>query len=518
MVMRPDPIQELFLTSAKIGSYTLQIFWKGDPGVENFIIRHRNDELLRQWNLLIHKQVDIWKRNESDGPRISAGSKHTTSNTEFLWMNGADLGDARRHSGGETTEDEDEEDEEIGSSAATPMARTDSANGVRVAPGGAQNTFPPPRQPRYPMSNSAQYMQNNPLSVTIHPHTQHLAGDASNASYFSPVETPLATPMGLRQQAGSQQYPFPRQGTPSTHDETRNGYASPALIKSTSRDSLQNINNTGGQRLQRPSLPGVIQSQTITQQNRLRSASSPNIHHLPAHPRQGAPPMPSLPAGFAINSAQNNQMGVSRSATGSPGLPIQMPPNRGSNQSPAGYQYMNSSIDNHQGHGINNHHPHDETGWTPQHIGSAPNSRMQHIGTMHQDYSSNIPVRNETPPNVIQENPKSTTNTTSPTGTAPSSRPATVPSLKVKVSYVTDMFVIIVPQNIVYTHLMDRIERKVRLCGGASYNANQPLRVRYQDEDGDYITVNSDDDVQMAIESRFHGGDDSMGVVTLFVA
>jgi len=140
--------------------------------------------------------------------------------------------------------------------------------------------------------------------------------------------------------------------------------------------------------------------------------------------------------------------------------------------------------------------------------GSSGEPRLQHISAMHQDYMP----RNSTPPS---DQPKGYD---SPPPQTPTTRPQHIPSLKVKVSYVTDMFVIIVPQNIGYTQLMDRIERKVRLCGGASYSSHQPLRVRYQDEDGDYITVNSDEDVQMAIESRFHGGEDAMNAVTLFVA
>lgn len=80
-----------------------------------------------------------------------------------------------------------------------------------------------------------------------------------------------------------------------------------------------------------------------------------------------------------------------------------------------------------------------------------------------------------------------------------------------------DVFVIIVPYNIPYAQLMDRIEHKVSICGGTPPG---PLRVRYEDEDGDYITMFTDDDVQMAFDSfGEHGGrGETVGVVTLTVA
>lgn len=48
---------------------------------------------------------------------------------------------------------------------------------------------------------------------------------------------------------------------------------------------------------------------------------------------------------------------------------------------------------------------------------------------------------------------------------------------------------------------MDRIERKVRICGsGPEIGASTPIRIKYQDEDGELISVLSDEDVQMAFD------------------
>ncbi|KAF3119386.1 hypothetical protein TWF703_003357 [Orbilia oligospora] len=417
------------------GSYTLQIFWKGDPGVENFIIRQRNEELLKQWNNLLHRQVALWKRDDAPA-KSDRPARFPTSNTEFIWTAGADV--PRPTEDGVSSDDDDEEEEEQGEPEGAQAPRNESL--AKYPPGGSQAAFPPPKQPKYPISSSNQYIQSQtttPLSA---------ATPTNGMSYFSPSESPMPTPQG-RQTSG--QYPFPKQGG---HE---NGAA---MARSTSREG-------SGQRIQRPSLPGIAQPQSTTQQNRMRSASSPNIHPLPA----------SSPLGRA-------------NALGTPPLPNTAgypTPSRMISQSPSLYSHV-------------------------QHLNTLPEnpraSGMAHISTMHQDY---IP-RNGTPPMEALR--------VGDTASLPAMRQMPVPSLKVKVSYITDMFVIIVPQNIGYTQLMDRIERKVRLCGGATYSSNNPLRVRYQDEDGDYITVNSDEDVQMAIESRFHGGEESMNAVTLFVA
>jgi len=48
--------------------------------------------------------------------------------------------------------------------------------------------------------------------------------------------------------------------------------------------------------------------------------------------------------------------------------------------------------------------------------------------------------------------------------------------------------------------------------------------MKYQDEDGDYVTISSDEDVSMAIETRIHpvnmagGGIAGAGVINLLVS
>ncbi|OAX44139.1 hypothetical protein K503DRAFT_545306 [Rhizopogon vinicolor AM-OR11-026] len=84
------------------------------------------------------------------------------------------------------------------------------------------------------------------------------------------------------------------------------------------------------------------------------------------------------------------------------------------------------------------------------------------------------------------------------------------PPVKVKVHFNEDIFVIQVPRCTEYCDLVDKVGRKIRLCGPR--RDDTPLRVRYQDEDGDMVSLGSTEDVQMAFESFRPGGQ-----VTLYV-
>ncbi|KAG7446508.1 uncharacterized protein BT62DRAFT_1005801 [Guyanagaster necrorhizus] len=82
--------------------------------------------------------------------------------------------------------------------------------------------------------------------------------------------------------------------------------------------------------------------------------------------------------------------------------------------------------------------------------------------------------------------------------------------VKVKVHFHEDIFVIQVPRATEYDDLVEKVGRKIRLCGPRRDDG--PLRVKYKDEDGDMVSLGSTEDVQMAFEQYRPGGQ-----VTLFV-
>jgi cell division control protein 24 len=85
-----------------------------------------------------------------------------------------------------------------------------------------------------------------------------------------------------------------------------------------------------------------------------------------------------------------------------------------------------------------------------------------------------------------------------------------LPPVKVKVHFHEDIFVIQVPRSTEYDDLVEKVGRKIRLCGPRRDDG--PLRVKYKDEDGDMVSLGSSEDVQMAFEAYKPGGQ-----VTLFV-
>jgi cell division control protein 24 len=76
--------------------------------------------------------------------------------------------------------------------------------------------------------------------------------------------------------------------------------------------------------------------------------------------------------------------------------------------------------------------------------------------------------------------------------------------VKVKVHYHEDIFVIQVPLRLEYVDLLEKVAKKIRLCGPK--RDMSAIRMRYQDEDGDMVSLTSTEDVQMAFEPFRPGG------------
>ena len=105
--------------------------------------------------------------------------------------------------------------------------------------------------------------------------------------------------------------------------------------------------------------------------------------------------------------------------------------------------------------------------------------------------------------------PHTSSSPITPYGSSDSSLGAFDTIVKVKVHFHEDIFVIQVPVRLEYDDLVEKVGRKIRLCGPRRDDG--PLRVKYRDEDGDMVSLGSTEDVQMAFES-LRGGQ-----VTLWV-
>jgi cell division control protein 24 len=72
--------------------------------------------------------------------------------------------------------------------------------------------------------------------------------------------------------------------------------------------------------------------------------------------------------------------------------------------------------------------------------------------------------------------------------------------VKVKVHFGSDIFVIQVSRTTEYSELVERVGKKIRLCGPRRDGG--PLRVKYEDEEGDLISMRSSEDVDMAFGDK----------------
>ncbi|EMD68108.1 hypothetical protein COCSADRAFT_167374 [Bipolaris sorokiniana ND90Pr] len=461
----------------KPGSYTCQIFWKGDPGIENFIIKFTSEETMKKWALQVDTQRRIWK----DQARTSASTTHSKpSDTQFAYMRDQVLENPYQE------DDDDEGDDDIDPAtgylrnpygvrqdSSTPSLRSRSTTGESGPPINDGDSRVPP--PRFPLGYNGQ----PPLTLR----TQQIQNAANQESYFSPTaETPLQTPMSTHSNARTSQssnngtFPFPRQAAPNGYShEENNRHTAPAQSRHGSRGE-NNAHQSA--RAQRPSLPA---NATIAAQGRMRAASSPDINsHLQGQPRrapqQPVPEVPPFPTHYAYNAAI-----VNRSASNSPN---QAPP-RAAAQSPA---IQRDRL-------IQQRTASELANQTPEF----------HNGAMRRDPSFTSVNRTMTPASSFERSQGTLTpasmdsrNMSPPLGQDPS-----IPTqLKVKVHCPSagSSMVLVVSTNISYQSLKDRIDAKLQRSTSVSLGSGQ-VKLKYLDSDNTYVSIQCDDDVQEAFEN-----------------
>ncbi len=576
------------LSLQKPGSYTVQIFWKGDPGVENFVIRFNNEEVMKKWYAQVEVQRKTWGSR-----RGTQGSHHgsSTSDTEFAWVKNQGIPTHNPYKQDDEGDDDDDDGDEKrhASNNAYHHLRSESAAGRNGLPSSAAGMpFRPPTgdgtsamppmgtripPPRFPLGNIP------PPQLTLHtqiPSAVPSPAERAAASYFSPTgESPAST----RASSSSGMYPFPRQVTPLSHwmsGEEPNRFTAPVMGRAASREGPPPPTSNGRPTNTRPSLPAMASQNmppAVLAQNRGRSASSPDIHNhgvagrrLPngehssgggGHYHQAPPPIPDVPP-FPAHVAYKKNTMINRSHTNSPVDANLTPgvPRRSGTQSPGVLQQQREREKERErlltpgGYG---NHPHPPPPPPPgynthaQGYGSHPpsytsNNENSHPPSYHSsDPRSIIPSPSGTPnPNSNSQshstNLKSpptpflatfpsvsspqltlpgmnnnTTNTPPPINTtasmaqgaitqaltSPTSPSQSPTQLKVKVSFESNYVTLVVATNISYQSLVDRIDAKLSRFTSLAIGRGT-IRLRYRDEDGDFVTIRSDEDIQLA--------------------
>lgn len=438
---------------SKPGSYRIQIFWKGDPGVvDNFIIRYQNEDVMKKW----YKDIDAQRQAQA----AHRSYRNTgTSDSEFTYMKTVANNIPNPYQQEYEAEEEALSEFSVSRNASSTSLRARSATGGSNGSMGIPPARPPPRFP----------LPDPPLSVQTPLSQGSLSpGERPGNSYFSPItEAPSARSSSQSSYSHGRQ-----QMTPSAT----------AWHEDSNRNSQGSQGQSNG-RVQRPSLPplsGQNQNGNPTQQ-RLRSASSPDIHHgnapgryLNGHPGQMVDnnvPVPPIPPQLA-----NMRGPVNRSPNTSPtngALPIRsaVPGVGGNRQTPPNVYPDNASY--------------------------APPTHPV-------DYDDGRPAYSETQTVGSSSAAGSSSGIGSSSGLGSSSteldnpdEPAMPTQIKAKVNFDDNYVTLVIASNIMYRSLTDRVDAKLARFTNRSIG-NKSVRLRYKDEDGDFVTIDSDEAVQLA--------------------
>jgi cell division control protein 24 len=78
-----------------------------------------------------------------------------------------------------------------------------------------------------------------------------------------------------------------------------------------------------------------------------------------------------------------------------------------------------------------------------------------------------------------------------------SQEPVMPTQLKAKVNFDDNYVTLVIASNILFRSLTDRVDAKLARFTNRSIG-NRSVRLRYKDEDGDFVTIDSDEAVQLA--------------------
>jgi cell division control protein 24 len=476
----------------------LQVTWRGDVGEENFSLKLRQEEQLRQWQKAITKAVEdtLANRRSRNQYHISSSSSNSSRSR-------------------------------IGS----PLSQFPNTPLSELGPSSASSSYSA-------LSESAPY-QSYMYSHASMPanggyHTMFDDNEDASEGYGSAYETGRSTPNGMgRRVQGTQSLP------PHARERDKNGVARP---RAHTEDSNSNVihqwrSQTPVGYPAMPSLPrGASMASTASEGSAapsLRSSASgrPLLHKQSQEwgtlgtaaslnkPQPAAPPEEEYASRPPHLSRQNSQASLAQQhqtyASAAP------PMRSRSASSPHVYQ-VNSANNNAQWS------PYGEVPRVPPlTIPSKPSANTSSSSLAYQSSSSAANKRSSASSVGTDRSSgdssgqgQNYSSATSPASTVPGS--ARFPSqngngrqrqggnagsaVKVKVNYGEDTLTIVVLNTITFDELVAKVLKKIRLCGDRARVDEQSIRLRYQDEEGDKILISADDDVAMAIEwSRTYG-------------
>lgn len=409
--------------------------------VDNFVIRYANEDTMRKW----YKDIDGQRALQADQRTLRSTG---TSDSEFLFMKGvANLTNPYQ----EEYDAEEQASKEAGFFSEFPMSRNPSSSNLRTrsATGGSggSGSLSGGRPPRFPMPDPTLSVHTQLSNGSMSP------GERNVSSYFSPMTEAAPSTRSSSQSTG---YSYGRTSTPSNnwHDES-NRHTAPALTRMASREST-NSNSyfpapPSSRNAQRPSLQHNQTSNGMAQ--RMRSASSPDIHHHNNGPERrymansiDNVPVPPIPAHMASMRAPVNRSQTSSPTSGT--LPIRSATGTPNGQSTSHPTQFNEPQYSESGRG------------TP------------------------LMMTTDHPPSPMTQEPEA-------------DEPFMPTQLKAKINFDENYVTLVIASNILFRSLTDRVDAKLSRFTNRSIG-NKSVRLRYRDEDGDFVTIDSDEAVQLA--------------------
>ncbi|KAF8658263.1 hypothetical protein AX16_002039 [Volvariella volvacea WC 439] len=471
--------------------YPLAVWWKGDDDLEFFTLRCRREDQMRQWESAINRLI-----KESAQRRALDRVSHGISRVAALGQNSTNPAPVHRQPNHPFPQQPPllqpsqqlPPPHHVYSNYNHSNSLTHNGRGIRNSPYGSEE--------QVSSSLSSSYGHSYPAHDGFDFEPE---GDEDDYEDYPPTNYPSGrgTPMGNRRHNNAMSLPAEREPAivperPRAHTEDvngpvmaqwRNNGMAPPPLPSGSHPRSQSIRGnpaypsetyTNGAPKQRPALRSQFSS------TRLKATYDANGDYRSATPdyRNGNAhtPVPSQPTSRSRSASQPSAY-VPKSVP--PPLPASTQWNRDrANTSSANKRGSGSS----QSTGDSSEYsPNSSSPITP--YGSSESS-LAGVGIR--------PSRSQGFDNAVHHH------------AAPS------PQVKVKVHFHEDIFVIQVPRHTEYDELVEKVGRKIRLCGPRRDDG--PLRVKYVDEDGDMVSLGSTEDVQMAFEQWRPGGQ-----VTLYV-
>lgn len=477
------------------GQCLLEVRWRGDVNEEAFTIKCRTEELLRQWQRTILKAVEE-SPNRRRGHHLSNGRRSDRGvNSPLSQFPGTPLSEVGpsnmsvySYSASETTSPHPYANsaqpayppnsngfDDEGDDGAYEYAESGRSTPSTMARRGPSTRWLPPgeREERERNGGRARAQTEDSSSAVIHqwrnqtPNIPSLPRGASHAS----ITSNGSESQSLRSSASTRQL--------RSQLSTEWGSANASPGSGYSRLPVQDDDSTQRQGLPRQASQSNVPSYAMAPPMRNRSISSPNVYQIPGPapqedqewPQQQQYPGRTTPQMTPSSSAKANLHRIGGTNSG-------------------GTIASGSSASVNQ-----------------KRFSSSSNGTDRSSGTSSQSAGQTYTAATSPANTLPGSHPPSGSLPPLPNGASRGYAHGSVPTIpsavavRVKVTYGEDTFVVVVLSSVSYRELLDKVLKKIRLCGDRTKVDVASLRLRYQDEDGDRILVTSEEDVTMAFEA-----------------